>query len=151
MSAIVRMGARASLAEDQRPFVRSTTSYVDVDSRGDVIGRREIEDDADGLALAIAHFVDLADGRRLTTERYGAITLVVERDIARNDLDDEIRETIFDDEAREVDEELAAEPRWEDMAEILGEVGIRADDATLEALPFVVEVDDAVIAALASG
>ncbi len=55
------------------------------------------------------------------------------------ELREEIRETIFEDDLRDVGEE---EPRWEELIEVLGEAGVDADEDTLEALPFVIELDD---------
>jgi hypothetical protein len=144
MTTMIRMGAQATLAPDPGNWGRATVEYVTVNSAGNETGRFTVDDDAEALALNLVHFVDLADGRRITTEHLGAITLITGRDIGIDELRDEIRETIFDDEAREVDDELAAEPRWPDMAETLAAAGVAADDEALEALPFVVELDDEV-------
>jgi hypothetical protein len=49
---------------------------------------------------------------------------------------------------REVDTELADEPRWEEMTSVLRVRGIVADEQALLALPFAMELDDAVAAEL---
>jgi hypothetical protein len=88
------------------------------------------------------HFVDVDDGGRVTTEALVDMSLSVPRDCTLEQLRVELREFIFEDDLREVDEDLADEPRWEDMSSALRERGIVADEATLHALPFVIELDD---------
>jgi hypothetical protein len=101
-----------------------------------------------GLQLSIVHFVDLADGRRVTTEAFGEMSLSVPREEDEPELREAIREVIFEDELREVDTDLLDEPRWPEISAVLREHGVVADDAALVALPFVVELDDDVLAAL---
>lgn len=101
-----------------------------------------------GLLLSIVHFVDLDDGRRVTTEALGEMSLSVPSDCTLDELREDLRELIFEDEIREVDEELANEPRWEDMSAVLGECGVVADDAALAAKPFVLELGADVVAEL---
>jgi hypothetical protein len=141
------MGARASVADDQRPLGWSAAKVVMVDDAGNELAR-EVVPDEPGLVLSVVHFVDLDDGRRVTTEALGQMSLSVPRDCTLDELREDLREFIFEDELREVDEPLADEPRWEDMSSALREGGIVADDAALLALPFVVELDDDVTAAL---
>jgi hypothetical protein len=148
MTAMVRMGARATLGDDQQwSFGRATVEYAAVDDEGNEIARWQRDDDTAALVLELVHFVDLDDGRRVTTERLGSQTLATEREITVDELRDEIRETIYEDEIREI-EVLADEPRWEELIEALGDAGVTVDAAALEALPFVVELDDEVTAAL---
>src|SRR4051812_19782625 len=49
---------------------------------------------------------------------------------------------------RKVDEDLAGEPRWEEMSAALREEGIVANDASLLALPLIIESDDEISAEL---
>jgi hypothetical protein len=49
---------------------------------------------------------------------------------------------IFEDELREVDVELAAEPRWPEMTVALRGCGVPADEVALAALAFEIEFDD---------
>src|SRR5215203_2934351 len=134
MANAVRMGARALLVADQRPLGRSFMKVLTVDETG--------------LQLSIVHFVDLADGRRVTTEAFGEMSLSVPREDDEPELREAIREVIFEDELREVDTDLLDEPRWPEMSAVLREHGVVADDAALAALPFEVELDDDVLAAL---
>jgi hypothetical protein len=108
----------------------------------------ELVPDEPGLQLSIVHFVDLADGRRVTTEAFGEMSLSVPREDDEPELREAIREVIFEDELREVDTDLLDEPRWPEMSAVLREHGVVADDAALAALPFEVELDDDVLAAL---
>jgi hypothetical protein len=149
MPEAVRMGATASIAADQRPLGRGASELVTVDENGNERARELIwEEPGMGLVLRVVHFVDLDDGRRITTEAFGEMSLHVAGHSTRDKLRDELREFIFEDDLREVDNALAHEPRWADMATALQEHGIVADDETLLALPFLVELDDDVAAAL---
>ena len=141
------MGARASVASDQRPWGQSSATVVTVDEAGNELAREEVSAEP-GLVLSVVHFVDLDDGRRVTTEALGEMSLSVRRECTVDELREELQEFIFEDEMREVVEELADEPRWEDMSAALSEWGVVADDAALEAQPFVPELDDDVIAEL---
>ena len=120
-----------------------SSTVVTRDEDGTVLSTEEVVEEP-GLVLSFVHFVDLDDGTRVTTEHLGEMTLSVEQGLSPEQLREELREVIFDDEIREVCETLAAEPRWEDMTAVLGERGVAADDAGLLALPFAVELDDAV-------
>ena len=90
----------------------------------------------------------VAGGARVTTEALGALALSVPRTCTVDELSEDLREFIFEDELREVDADLADEPRWEEMSAVLGEQGIGAGEQALLALPFVVEIDDGVAAEL---
>jgi hypothetical protein len=74
--------------------------------------------------------------------------LSVSMDCTVNELRNEVREFIFEDELREVDEERADGRGWKDVSSALRVHGIVADDEALLALPFFVELDDDVVAAL---
>ena len=63
MTAPVRMGVRAGIARDQRPFGTSSSVVVTVDASGNEIARERIVN-APGLVLDVVHFVDLDDGTR---------------------------------------------------------------------------------------
>jgi hypothetical protein len=147
---LVRMGVRATLDPDRRPLGRSSSIAVSYDKVGNQVAR-EVVPSEPPITLAVVHFVQLSDGRRITTEAYGHMSLSVWPEITLAELRDELRKLIFEDEIREVDEQLAAEPRWEEMAEVLADVGVAADDADLAALPFVVELDAEVEAAVRPG
>jgi hypothetical protein len=134
---MVRMGAHVAIADDQRPFGRSTSTYLVTDSQGNEIGQYREESDA-GLVLRVTQYVDLDDGRRVTAE-FG--TLSVDPDFTLAELHEAVREMIFEDGMLDVE---AGEQRWEDLVELLGEAGIDAGEAALAALPFVVEIDEAV-------
>lgn len=144
---MVRMGVRAVLAEDQRPISTMSSTVVMLDEAGNELAREEVVE-GPPLVLSVIHFVDLDDGTRVTTEDLGEMRLTVWRDCTPEQLHEELREFIFEDELREVDEELAAEPRWEDMSAALQQRGVAADDAALLALPFVVELDNSAAGAL---
>src|SRR4051812_34525762 len=109
---MVRMGVRAGVAGDQRPFGTSSAVFVTVDESGNELAR-EVVTDAPGLVLWIVHFVDLDDGVRVTTEALGRMSLSVPRTCTPGKLREELRELIFEDELREVDVELVDEPRFE--------------------------------------
>jgi hypothetical protein len=147
MAEMLRMGARASVAADQRPLGWSTYEVVTVVEGGGEIAREEVVAD-DGLVFDVTHFVDLDDGRRLTTEQLGAMSLSVPRGCTVEELHEELREFIFEDDLREVDDNLDESP-WDDMLGVLRGAGVAADERVLEALPFVVELDDEVSALLA--
>src|SRR4051794_8360846 len=139
------MGARASVARDQRPLGRGAAELVTVDESGTEVARELVPSDP-GLVLQVVHFVDVDDGGRVTTGALGDMSLSVPRSSTLDELREELREFVFEDDLREVDEELADEPRWEEMSSLLRERGIVADEETLHALPFVVELDDDVVA-----
>ena len=141
------MGVRAHVAADQREFGTSSSVVVTVDESGAELVREDVQD-APGLVLRVVHFVDLDDGVRVTTEALGAMALSVPRTCTVDELSEDLREFIFEDELREVDADLADEPRWEEMSAVLGEQGIGAGEQALLALPFVVEIDDGVAAEL---
>jgi hypothetical protein len=141
------MGVRAALADDQRPFGTSAAEVISVDESGNELAR-ELVPDAPGLVLRVVHFVDLDDGARVTTDALGNMSLSVPRASTLDALREELREFIFEDEIREVDVELADEPRWEEMSVALRERGVVADEQALLTLPFVVELDDGLAAEL---
>ena len=143
------MGARARIADDQRPLGRSASVVVTLDESGQELAR-EVVPDAPGIVLEVVHFVDLGDGARVTTEAFGGMSLSLPRACTLDELREELREFIFEDELREVDTELADEPWWDEMSSVLRERGVVADEQALLALPFVIELDDRVAAELSS-
>jgi len=144
---MVRMGVRANLAADQRPFGTSAREVVTVDESGTEISREIVPDDP-GLVLRVVQFVDLDNGVRATTEAFGVMTLVVPHTCSLEELRAELHEFVFEEELLELDEDLGDEPRWEQLSSVLREEAVIADDAALLALPFVIEVDDPVAARL---
>jgi len=134
------MGARVSVASDQRPLGRAFAEFVTVDESGMETARDLVPSDP-GLVLQVVHFVDIDAGGRVSTVALGDMSLSVPRDCTLDQLRDEVREFIFEDDLRDVDESLV-EPRWEDMSSALRERGIIADEETLHVLPFVIELDD---------
>jgi hypothetical protein len=58
---------------------------------------------------------------------------------------EEVREFIFEDEMREIPE-CRDEPRWDDMVEALGRLGVATNEAALARLPFAIELDGRVLA-----
>jgi hypothetical protein len=143
----VRMGASAFIAADQRALGRGAAELVTVDENGIELARELIPEEP-GLVLQVVHFVDLDDGCRITTESLGEMSLSVSGQCTPDELRDEVREFIFEDDLRDVAHAPADGPRWADMASALQVHGIVADDETLLALPFLVELDDDVVAAL---
>jgi hypothetical protein len=132
---MVRMGVHAAVSK-RRPMGGSTVVYQAVNSAGNTF-EYEVTETAE-LVLDLTHFVDLDDGHRVSI---GDITLEL-GEVGLEELREELRETIFEDDIREIDVD---EPRWEDLIESLGRAGVAADEAALEALPFVIELDDAVL------
>jgi hypothetical protein len=147
MPEAVRMGVSAALDADQRPLGKSVAIVVTVDEAGNEVGREE-ELDGPTLALAIVHFADLDDGRRVSVGGPGEMRLELEGDVTLAELREDLRDFIFEDELRELDEEFTAEPRWEELSALLLAHGVEAGEEALAALPFVIEIDDAVLAAI---
>jgi hypothetical protein len=131
------MGARVSPAEDQTPLGHSAAEIVTKDDAALQVRA------PDPTALEIVHFVDLDDGRRVTTEHHGKSSLHISLDCSEGELLAELREFVFEDELREIPED-ADEPRWPEMIQELARAGVAVDERTLGALPFVVEVDERV-------
>jgi hypothetical protein len=127
---------------------RTSSSPGTVDENDNELSRELIWAEAGlGLKLQVVHFVDLDDGRRVTSEGFGRRSLYVAGRCTRGELGEALREFIFEDDIREVDEALAGE-RWADMVSALRVHGVVTDDERLLALPFLVELDDDVVAAL---
>jgi hypothetical protein len=136
------MGASVSLAGDQAPLARSAARVVRRGPAGESI---PIDVPAPPPAvLAIVHFVELDDGRRVTTEQFGEMSLHMSLDCSEAELREEVREFIFEDEMREIPE-CRDEPRWDDVIEALGRLEVVTNEAALAQLPFVVELDPRVL------
>ena len=135
MATPIRMGARASLAADQTPLGHAAAVVVTRDALGRELTRELPQ--PPGTVLEVAHFVELDDGRRVELPPG---TLDMSLDCSEDELEAELREFVFEDELREIPE-LADQPRWEELLDLLARAGVRADEATLAALPFTVELD----------
>jgi hypothetical protein len=138
------MGVRASLDRGPRVF-GSSRVLATYDDAGRELVRWE-ESDEHELILGLVQFADLADGRRITTEGFAVLTLTAPLDSTLAHLRDELREFVFEEEAG-VEDELD-EPRWEALTAALAAGGVAADAEGLRTLPFVIEVDPEVAAAL---
>ena len=55
----------------------------------------------DGPQLDIVHFVDLDDGRRVTTEEFGELSMYLMGPLTLEELRAEVLEFIFEEEMRE--------------------------------------------------
>jgi hypothetical protein len=104
------------------------------------------EPDPRGLQLALVQFAELAGDRRISTEGWSRLTLSLAAGVSRQDVHDEIRAFVFDDEVEEDDDESP----WAPLVEALAAAGIAVDPDVLSSLPFVIELDDEVTAALPS-
>src|SRR4051794_7532488 len=127
---MVRMGVRATVAAGQRPFGTSAREVITVDESGTELSR-EVVPDAPGLMLQVVQFVDLDNGVRTSTEAFGVMMLSVPRTCSLDDLREELREFVFEEELLKLDEDLADEPRWEELSAALHQEGVVADDAAL--------------------
>src|ERR1700754_2877475 len=88
----VRMGARASIAVDQRPLGRAASEVITVDESGNEARELIWEEPGRGLVLEVVHFVDLDDGRRVTTEAFGEMSLHLPRGYTLDEVRDAVRE-----------------------------------------------------------
>ena len=137
MATPARLGARVGLSDDPTP---AGLTFSDVDT----LGQRQTLPGGPVVNLDVTPFVELDDQRRIDAEAFGlSIGL---RD--RGDLEAEVRESIFEDELREVAgfDAAVAEmvPELDEIAAALAEQGVDTDAGGLRALPFVVELDAAV-------
>lgn len=138
------MGVAVSIAADRRPIGRSAEEVVVIDADG-LERSRTIVPHANPVVLDVVQFVDLDDGTRLTSEVLGDMTMSVPATFSRNQVLADLREMIYEDELRAAVKEVADEPRWEDVGVLLQTRGVAADDASLAAMPFVVELGDDVV------
>ena len=137
------MGASVSLANDQSPLGRSAARVL---RRGQSGAPIPIEvPEPPPTVLAVVHFVELDDGRRVTTAELGDMSLHMSLDCTEAELREEVREFIFEDEMREIPE-CRDEPHWEDMIEALARLEVATNEAALARLPFVIELDGGVLA-----
>jgi hypothetical protein len=137
------MGASVSLAEDQSQLGRSAARVLRRGPSGEPIAI-DVPEPAPA-ALEVVHFVELDDGRRVTTEELGEMSLHMSLDCTEAELREDVREFIFEDEMREIPE-CRDEPRWDDMVEALGRLGVATNEAALARLPFAIELDGRVLA-----
>ena len=93
--------------------------------------------------LDVTPFVELDDGRRIETEPFAVSAVLNDREALR----ETVRESVVEDEVREV---AASQPALEDWPFELDEMvaalelrGVRMDADRLRALPFLVELDPA--------
>lgn len=136
--ALLRMGARVSLAEDQTPLGQV---LMKIETPA---GIELVEPAGEPAVLDVVHFVELGDGQRVCV---GDMTWQTSASLTEDELREGLHELIYEDELREI-EEIAGEPRWEDMLAALNALGITASEADLAGLPFTVEIEDAVRAKL---
>jgi hypothetical protein len=140
MVELARMGAAVSVAEGEHtPLGRSFALVMTLDQHGNEVVR-EVPDESPRVVLNVLHFVDLSDGRRITANDEGAMTLFVPVSSSLRMLLAGVRETIFEDELREVE----VEPRWTTLLTALNDAGVVADEELLAGLPFDVELGDSV-------
>ena len=137
MATPVRLVARVGLSDDPTP---AGLTFYDVDT----LGQRQTLPGGPVVNLDVTPFVELDDQRRIDTEAFGlSIGL---RD--RGDLESEVRESIFEEDLREVAafDAAVAEmvPELDEIAAALREQDVDTDAGRLRALPFVVELDAAV-------
>jgi hypothetical protein len=141
---LVSVGLRASL--DPGPSIfQSGRVLVAVDETGREVSRWW-EPDPRGLQLALVQFADLADRRRITTGGSSRLTLSLAAGVTCRDVHDEIRAFVFEEELEEGDDESPWTPRLDALAA----AGIAVDPDVIGGLPFVIELDDELSAALRS-
>lgn len=131
---MARLGAHVPLATEDAPAYGAVLHRI-YDGTG-----REVRTEARGReleVLEIVPFVELDAGDRVTTAT-GKNRLIVRRDGSAAELREEVRRIAYDDTDRN--------PRWLDLMRDLERKGVKADDAALAALPFVLEIDDEVVA-----
>jgi hypothetical protein len=138
----MHIGARVAISDDQTPL---GFAFYDVEDRE---GNSRMMPAPPSVNLDVTPFVDLDDQRRIEVEAFG-VSFGLE---GRGELEETIRESVFEDDIREVaetDEELADWPF--ELDEIVTELerhGVSSDAGELQALPFVVELDPVVEARL---
>jgi hypothetical protein len=107
-------------------------------------GRQWTELAPPGVNLDVTPFVDLDDGRRIETEPFAVSVGLNQHD----ELESTIRESVFEDDVREVaesDVELADWPfELDEVVAALKRRRVRSNAGGLRALPFLVELDPSV-------
>lgn len=145
MAVPVHLGARVTMSDDQAPTAFTTYDFEDSS------GRRWTEAARPGVNLDVTPFVHLDDGRRIEVEPFG-VSIGLH---THEQLEQMIRESVFEDDIREVaetDPEVAEWPfELDEIVAALERRGVRSDAAGLRALAFVVELDGAVEARLEGG
>jgi hypothetical protein len=137
MASMVCLGARVALVPDRGEWAYGATLQVVCDRSGREVRRelrgRELE------VLDIVLFVELDDGERVASrpgENMLATRLPWTADLVRDD----VRRIAYDNGDR------PDRPRWRELLAGLESRGVRASDAALPGLPFVLELDDSVTA-----
>ena len=133
------IGARVAMAGDQSQLGITAHDFEDAS------GRQWTEVAPPGANLDVTPFVELDDGRRIETEPFAV-------SVGLNDhetLTEAIRESVLEDDVREVAESDAELDDWPfELDEIVAELerrGVRSDAGGLRALPFVLELDPALV------
>jgi hypothetical protein len=138
------VGVRASL--DPGPSIfQSGRVMAAVDETGREVSRWW-EPDPRGLELSLVQFADVAGGRRITTEGSSRVTLSLAAGVTRQDVHDEIRAFVFEEDIEEGEDESP----WTPLLDALAAAGIEVDPDVIGGLPFVIELDDELSAALRS-
>src|SRR3954470_20572293 len=88
---MVRMGVRASLAAERQPVGWSAAKVVTFDKAGSELARELRHEPS--VTLNVVQFVDLSDGRRVTTEACGDMALTVPRQYTVAELHGDLRES----------------------------------------------------------
>jgi len=131
------IGARVAMAGEQSQL--GITAYEFEDASG----RQWTEVAPPGANLDVTPFVELDDGRRIETEPFVVSVGLNDRET----LNETIRESVLEDDVREVAESDAELDDWPfELDEIVAELdrrGVRSDAGWLRALPFLLELDPA--------
>jgi len=139
------IGARVAMAGEQSQL--GITAYEFEDASG----RQWTEVAPPGANLDVTPFVELDDGRRIETEPFVVSVGLNDRET----LNETIRESVLEDDVREVAESDAELDDWPfELDEIVAELdrrGVRSDAGWLRALPFLLELDPALEDRVAKG
>ena len=129
------IGARVAMADDQGPSGITAYDFEDAS------GHQWAEVAPPGVNLDVTPFVELDDGRRIETEPFAVSVGLNDQDT----LKETIRESVLEDDVREVAESDAELDDWPfELDEIVAELarrGVRSDAGGLRALPFLLELD----------
>ena len=129
MAAMVRMGARVSIAAAPPGYGAPMQRVHDQAGR---LVRTEVRG-RDLELLDLVQFVDLVDGRRVSTTEQFLLSVALDSNV--DELRDRVRELVQMGGDR-------YKPRWQDLIDALHEEGVSTDEPSLAALPWVFERDD---------